>query len=73
MSGRREEDELLDLCDGEEGEVVTTSRVKAWWLASFCGHTLKCVKRVPKLSPFGSLYYRTLWLLHRPGENDENK
>lgn len=59
---------MSDLLDGrgEENVLCTTSRLKAWWLSLFKGYSIKCVRREPRQASFGSLSYKSVWVLEEP-------
>ena len=50
---------------GSDGkvEIITSARVRAWWLTTFRGYTLESKKRVPHESPFREIYYKNHWVL----------
>ena len=43
--------------------IVTSSRLKAWWLTRIRGYTVLNVRHVPKKGIFGQLKYDSLWFL----------
>lgn len=44
-------------------EVMTTSRLRAWYMVHFRGYTVAQCREVPRLSRFGHLRYECHWLL----------
>ena len=49
--------------------VITSSRLKVWWLSSFNGYGVKRVSEIPRASPFGQIRYRRVWTLE-PAEDE---
>jgi len=50
-------------------EILTASRVRAWWLVAVCGYELESKRRLPKESPFGEIYYKNHWMLWKDEKN----
>lgn len=48
--------------------IVTSSRVRAWWLVNFRGYTHESRSKVPRVGPFGQIRYSSKWTLGIPSE-----
>ena len=48
--------------------IVTSSRVRAWWLVNFKGYTYQSRSKVPRVGHFGRILYSSKWTLGLPGE-----
>ena len=68
---RLQREHRISILRGEDpvGNVIqtqTTSRLWAWWLKTFRGYSVTCVKHRPQRTLFGGIVYKSLWLLERP-------
>lgn len=43
--------------------VVTSSRLKVWWLSSVNGYGVKGVSEIPHAGPLGQIRYHRVWTL----------
>lgn len=55
-----------DRSDGNK--VVTSSRLRMWWLRGARGYTVDTMKREPNENAFGELYYKNHWHLSKHEE-----
>ena len=55
----------------KDGDVRTTSHLRAWWLTTFKGYELRIqVKRSPKRTIFGRIAYKNTWVLQPRASSD---
>jgi hypothetical protein len=47
-------------------EVMTASRIRAWYMVQFRGYTVAQCREVPRVSRLGRLTYSCLWHLRAP-------
>lgn len=50
--------------------IQTTSRLRRWWLTFARGYRLTTTRRTPQSGLFGSIYYRTLYILERKEDGE---
>lgn len=51
------------------GCVMTTSRLRKWWLTTVRGHSVERVVRQPDRYFLGKLHYTEKWVLRPPSES----
>ena len=49
-----------------EGGVITSSRMKVWWLTTFQGYEVRRVLSKPQQNPLGQVKYMNHWELDLP-------
>lgn len=47
----------------QDGAILTASRLCTLWLRLFGGYKVETIRRLPKESALGQLYYKTHWVL----------
>lgn len=61
-----------DQSSGNHPETVTTSsRLRMIWMTRFQGYRIDTVRRSPKESTFGEIYYKNLWVLVKRGQSGD--
>jgi len=68
LSGRPRTDALDEPCGTDE--VITTSRLRAWWLTSFRGYGVAKTFEVPRQVAFGRIAYANTWRLKPPPDDE---
>ena len=66
---RRPQRDALDEPGGTD-DVVTHSRLRAWWLTSFCGYSVAKTFEVPRQAAFGRIVYGNTWRLKAPPDDE---